>query len=58
MIPAMSRKWKQINKFVEVLDAGWRDSALAQRPAGAAPLRVMDFGGRATSAGMPPARST
>ncbi|GAP35501.1 class I SAM-dependent methyltransferase [Piscinibacter sakaiensis] len=44
VIPAMSRKWKQINKFVEVLDAGWRDSALAQRPAGAAPLRVMDFG--------------
>ena len=29
LIPAMSRKWKQINKFVEVLDAAWRDSSLS-----------------------------
>ena len=44
LIPAMSRKWKQINKFVEVLDAAWRESALSQRPAEAAPVKVMDFG--------------
>lgn len=44
LIPALSRKWKQINKFVEVLDAAWRDSTLPTRPASAAPVRVMDFG--------------
>jgi hypothetical protein len=44
VVPAMSRKWKQIDKFLEVLDAGWRDSALAHRPAEAPPVRVMDFG--------------
>ncbi len=44
LIPAMSRKWKQINKFVEVLDAAWRESTLAKREPTAAPLRVMDFG--------------
>lgn len=42
-IPAMSRKWKQINKFVEVFDAAWRDSPLAAQPP-ARPVRVMDFG--------------
>ena len=40
LIPAMSRKWKQIDKFVEVFS-----SALAASPAAAASvLRVMDFG--------------
>lgn len=43
LIPAMSRKWKQINKFVEVFDAAWRDSPLAAQPADL-PVRVMDFG--------------
>ena len=43
LIPAMSRKWRQINKFTEVFT-----SALAASPlAGAAadqPVRVLDFG--------------
>lgn len=40
LVPAMARKWKQINKFVEVFAHALEDSPLkdAQR------LRVMDFG--------------
>ncbi|MFJ3075655.1 class I SAM-dependent methyltransferase [Pseudomonas sp. NPDC087029] len=38
LIPSMSRKWKQINKFIEVFD-----HALANAPAQQA-LRVADFG--------------
>ena len=40
LIPAMSRKWKQINKFIEVLGAALERSALAQQPA----IHVVDFG--------------
>jgi SAM-dependent methyltransferase len=39
VIPAMARKWRQINKFVEVFDAAWRDCA----PQRGNP-RVVDFG--------------
>jgi len=40
LIPSMSRKWKQINKFIEVFD-----HALASAPLAAEqPLRVADFG--------------
>lgn len=40
LIPAMSRKWKQIDKFVEVFS-----NALAASPVAAArALRIMDFG--------------
>ena len=40
LIPSMSRKWKQINKFIEVFD-----HALASAPLAAAQsLRVADFG--------------
>ncbi|MDF0731110.1 SAM-dependent methyltransferase [Pseudomonas entomophila] len=40
LIPSMSRKWKQINKFIEVFD-----HALSSAPLGAEqPLRVADFG--------------
>ncbi len=40
LIPAMARKWKQINKFVEVFD-----HAIASSPLRAAPqVRVVDFG--------------
>ena len=40
LVPAMARKWKQINKFVEVFA-----HALASSPlAGAQQLRVVDFG--------------
>ena len=40
LIPAMSRKWKQINKFIEVLGAALERSALAQQPS----IHVVDFG--------------
>jgi SAM-dependent methyltransferase len=40
LVPAMARKWKQINRFVEIFDAGLRQATLpADRP-----LRVADFG--------------
>lgn len=41
LVPAMARKWKQINKFVEVLDHAFDGSPLAQRDG---PVRVLDFG--------------
>ncbi|MFZ5550730.1 MAG: class I SAM-dependent methyltransferase [Pseudomonadota bacterium] len=46
LVPAMARKWKQINKFVEVLDHALDEAGLAQGepPQGAAPLQVVDFG--------------
>ena len=40
LIPAMSRKWKQIDKFVEVFASALDSSTLAD----ARTLRVMDFG--------------
>jgi len=40
LIPAMARKWKQINKFLEVLDHAFASSALK----GAKQVRVVDFG--------------
>ena len=40
LIPSMSRKWKQINKFVEVFSHALAESTLAQ----ARQVRVMDFG--------------
>jgi len=39
LIPSMARKWKQINKFVEIFS-----NALSHLPASTAPLRVVDFG--------------
>ena len=40
VVPSMARKWKQIDKFLEVLDG-----ALDAVPhAGAAPLRIVDYG--------------
>jgi hypothetical protein len=43
LVPAMARKWRQINKFVEVLAHAIDQSPLAQRDA-AQPVRVLDFG--------------
>ena len=48
VVPAMSRKWKQINKFVEVFAGALQasdllDAELAQTGA-ARPVRVVDFG--------------
>jgi len=40
LVPAMARKWKQINKFVEVLDHAIAASPLAQRER----IEVLDFG--------------
>ena len=40
LVPAMARKWKQINKFVEVFDHAWHEAA----PAFDRPVRVVDFG--------------
>lgn len=40
LIPAMSRKWKQINKFIEVLDHAIGASKLKEKER----VRVVDFG--------------
>jgi len=40
LVPAMARKWKQINKFVEVFAHALADSPLAEAQA----LRIVDFG--------------
>jgi hypothetical protein len=40
LVPAMARKWKQINKFVEIFAHALQSSALADAQA----LRVVDFG--------------
>ena len=45
-VPAMARKWKQINRFVEIVSQALARTPLLQP--GAEPLRVLDFGaGRA-----------
>jgi SAM-dependent methyltransferase len=41
LIPSMSRKWKQINKFIEVFSHAFASSRLAGADA---PVRVADFG--------------
>lgn len=40
LIPAMSNKWKQINKFIEILAGAVKDTGLAERQQ----LHVADFG--------------
>jgi hypothetical protein len=40
IIPAMSRKWKQINKFIEVLSGAIENTGLAQREK----VHIADFG--------------
>ena len=42
LVPAMARKWRQINKFVEVLAHAIGQSPLADRDP-ALPVRVLDF---------------
>ena len=41
LVPAMARKWRQINKFVEVFAHAFAASPLAPQTA---PVRVLDFG--------------
>ncbi|MFT3957455.1 MAG: SAM-dependent methyltransferase [Piscinibacter sp.] len=40
LVPALSRKWKQINKFIEVMSAALKSSPLAASPE----VHVVDFG--------------
>ncbi len=40
LIPSISRKWKQINKFLEVLDGALAESSLKEEKQ----LRIVDFG--------------
>jgi hypothetical protein len=40
LVPAMSRKWKQINKFIEVMDAAFDKSPLAEQRI----VHAADFG--------------
>ncbi len=42
LVPAMARKWKQINRFVEILAAAVEEAGL--HGPGAEPIRVADFG--------------
>ncbi len=40
LVPAMARKWRQINKFLEIIDAALAASPLAAQPR----IEVLDFG--------------
>jgi len=42
LVPAMARKWRQIDKFLEVLDHALDE--LPHRPDAVRPLRVVDYG--------------
>ncbi len=44
LVPAMSRKWKQINKFIEVFAAALARSPLAEPLHAQQPIHVVDFG--------------
>ena len=44
LIPAMARKWRQIDKFLEVLDHALDALPASMAGGEAAPLRVVDFG--------------
>ncbi|MFZ4552381.1 MAG: class I SAM-dependent methyltransferase [Aquabacterium sp.] len=44
VLPTMSRKWKQINKFIEVFAAALARSPLSQPPHDQEPIHVVDFG--------------
>ncbi|HEV7577823.1 MAG TPA: SAM-dependent methyltransferase [Caldimonas sp.] len=44
LVPSMARKWRQIDKFLEVLDHALDALAAATPAEGAAPIRVVDYG--------------
>lgn len=46
LVPAMARKWRQINRFVEILVSAWRHNPASSQLGGAGqpPLRIRDFG--------------
>jgi len=43
-VPAMARKWRQIDKFLAVLDHAFGALPATTRGEGAAPIRVVDYG--------------
>ena len=46
LVPAMARKWRQINKFVEIVARAWQRTALCGQVGGEGqrPLRIRDYG--------------
>lgn len=44
VVPAMARKWKQINKFIEVLAHALASAPSLAQAQGEQPLQVLDFG--------------
>lgn len=44
LVPAMARKWKQINKFIEVLAHALASAPSLAQAQGDRPLQVLDFG--------------
>ena len=44
LVPAMARKWKQINKFIEIFGAAVRKAGLDAPASADRPVRVADFG--------------
>ncbi|MGE0800142.1 MAG: SAM-dependent methyltransferase [Lautropia sp.] len=44
LIPAMARKWRQIDKFIEVFDAAWRAAGSDAIGTPARPLAIVDYG--------------
>jgi SAM-dependent methyltransferase len=44
LVPSMARKWRQIDKFLEVLDGAFDALPAPAAGAAAAPLRVVDYG--------------
>jgi SAM-dependent methyltransferase len=44
LVPAMARKWRQIDKFLEVLDHALDALPTTTRGEGVAPIRVVDYG--------------
>ena len=44
LVPAMARKWKQINKFIEIFGAAVRKAGLDTPSGEGRPVRVADFG--------------
>ncbi|WP_431050795.1 class I SAM-dependent methyltransferase [Roseateles sp. L2-2] len=44
LVPAMARKWKQINKFIEIFGAAVRKAGLDAPQGADRPVRVADFG--------------
>jgi len=44
LVPSMARKWRQIDKFLEVLDHALDALPASTRDAAATPIRVVDYG--------------